>query len=195
MVFVNNPFNGAKAVVKNTPSQTYSDTIKRLTFFRCFVPLCFLFFSSCISVSLDSIKDKSAKGVVFQAPLAPYKARLQKEMDARWENPVDRTVLSFFSNCSAVADYTSLKKFQQEILKGLPAFYITYKKKTSHQKQKAYYVKLNSSRFKKQKKTMELFLFKKGNCFYALSFLSPQHRNRIKRSPVFHRFIKGFLAP
>ena len=170
--------------------------IKGLTFFRCSVPLCFVFFSSCISINLDSIKDKPAKGVVFQAPPAPYKLVPQKKMDARWENPADRTALSFFSNCSAVADYTSLKKFQQEILTGLPTFYVTYKKKTSHQNQEAYYLQLKSRRaFKKQKKTMELFLFKKDKCFYALSFLSPQYRGRVKKSPDFKVFVQRFSAP
>ena len=161
-----------------------------------FIVLC----SSCISFNLNSLKDVAAEGVTFQPPPAPYKKVVKKGMDASWENPEEGSTVSFFSNCSSASQFTSLEQFQKELLDGLRAFHVLDKKETLHQNQKAYYLKLsqfkNKSSEKKETVNMELFLFKKANCFYALSFLLfVVDKSASNQTQVFKNFIQGFLAP
>ena len=159
--------------------------------------LCFiLFFSSCVSFNFDSLKDQTAQGVVFQAPSAPYKQTVKEGMDVAWENQKNNDTLSFFSNCSPATQFTSLKQFQKELLHGLKTFQLFNKKEVSHQNQEAYYLYLNQFKNKKKSARLDLFLFKKANCFYVLSFLmSTLKKYTTNRTQVFKNFIREFRAP
>lgn len=163
-----------------------------------FLPLlcCFLFFSSCVSFNFDSLKDQPAQGVVFKAPSPPYKRAVKKGMDASWENQKNNNTLSFFSNCSPATQFTFLEQFQKELLDGLKTFRLIDKKETSHQTQKAYYLYLNQFKVKRKTVSLNLFLFKKANCFYVLSFLTSSLGKHIaNQTQVFKNFIREFRAP
>lgn len=155
-----------------------------------------LLFSSCVSFNFDSLKDQAAQGVFFQAPSAPYKEQIKEGMDASWENSKNNNILSFFSNCSFANQFTSLEQFQKELLSGLKDFRLVNQKKTSHQDQQAYHLYLNQLRMKKQNMSMEIFLFKKADCFYVLSFLLPNLQGSgSSQIQVFKNFIREFRAP
>ncbi len=155
-----------------------------------------IFFSSCISFNLDSLKDKKAKGIVFQPPPEPYQKVEKEEMDMAWENPENNSTLSFFSNCSRVTRFVPLKQFQKELLDGLKTFQVRSQKETEHQDQKAVYLLLSESGSGSQIMSMEIFLFKKEKCFYVLSFLKPLLKEyNIDQVSVFENFVKGFHAP
>ena len=155
-----------------------------------------IFFSSCISFNFDSLKDKRAKGIVFQPPPEPYKRVEKEEMDMVWENPENKSTLSFFSNCSRVTRFVPLKQFQKELLDGLKTFQVRSQVETEHQDQKAVYLLLSESGSRSQIMNMEIFLFKKEKCFYVLSFLKPLLKeHNIDQVSVFENFIKGFHAP
>ena len=154
------------------------------------------FFSSCVSFNFDSLKDKTAKGVVFQAPSAPYKEMIKEGMDFSWENPKNDNTLSFFSNCSFASQFVSLEQFQKELLEGLKSFRLIDQKQTVHQAQKAHHLYLSQFGSKKQTIDMEIFLFKKEDCFYVLSFLgSHLSKHESHQIQVFKKFIREFRAP
>ena len=155
-----------------------------------------LFLSSCISLNLDSLKDKKAEGVVFQPPPeSSYKRVQKKEMDASWENTEKGHTLSFFSNCSYAVRFTSLEIFKKDLLDELKGFRVLSKKESQYQDQKAYYIKL--SQFHSGLPiNLDLFLFKKVNCLYALSFLrSVLNAESADQTLVFKQFIREFRAP
>ncbi len=166
--------------------------------FSMFLQLFFVvvFFGSCVSFNFDSLKDKTAKGVVFQAPPAPYKETVKEGMDFSWENPKNDDTLSFFSNCSFANQFVSLESFQKELLDGLNSFRLIDQNQTVHQGQKAYHLYLSQSGLKKQTIGMEIFLFKKEDCFYVLSFLkSHLSKPESHQVQVFKKFIREFRAP
>ena len=154
------------------------------------------FFNSCVSFNFDSLKDQTAQGVVFQAPSAPYKEMVKEGMDVSWENPKNNNTLSFFSNCSFAHQFISLKQFQKELLDGLKSFRLINQKQTIHQDQKAYHLYLSQLELKNQTIGMEIFLFKKEDCFYVLSFLASTVSGRGSRQvQIFKNFIREFRAP
>ncbi len=132
---------------------------------------CIFFLSACVSISFDSLKDQKAKGVVFKEPVKPYEKTVKKGMDFAWENLENGQLLSFFSNCSSTDRFTSLKQFRKELLDGLKSFHILDEKEVYHQDQKAYRLNLTQIPAVPKAMSMYLFLFKKGDCFYALNFL------------------------
>ena len=152
--------------------------------------------ASCISIDLDWIKDQKAKGVVFQAPNPPYQKIETNTADKAWQNPKNGNTISFISNCSYSNQLMPLKNIQTQILSDLNNFHIVSEHTTSHQNQKA----LSWIMKNKHKKTNKLqtiktkmLLFKKQDCFYAISFVSsPPHT---ESSHIFDNFIKGFKAP
>ena len=147
-----------------------------------------------MSVNLDSLKDQKAKGVVFKEPPSEYKKKSQKGLDVLWENPTDKSSLSFFSNCSEAHQFTSLGQFQSEILEGLRAFRIIRREQKIHQGQLAHQISLVKT--KKQKISLQLFLFKKEKCFYTLSFLIPETKTiTLKQQQIFKDFIREFRGP
>lgn len=155
-----------------------------------------IFFSSCISFNFDSLKDKRAKNVTFQPPHESYKKVEKEGMDRAWENPENSNTLSFFSNCSRVTRFMPLKQFKKELINGLDAFQIQNQIETEHQGQKAFHLLLDESGSESQTMVMEIFLFKKGNCFYVLSFLKSLVKDSsTDQAPIFENFIKGFRAP
>ncbi|MDE0119971.1 MAG: hypothetical protein OXM55_08210 [Bdellovibrionales bacterium] len=183
---------------------------------------CIFFFSACVSISFDSLKDQKAKRVVFKEPVKPYEKTVKKGMDFAWENSENGDILSFFSNCSSTDRFTALKQFRKELLDGLKSFHVLDEKEVYHQDQKAYRLNLAQISSIPQAMNINLFIFKKGDCFYALNFLyqagqeftnselrSPsktQDSNKISIIPsleksainhqsVFEDFIKGFRAP
>ena len=160
-------------------------------------PFIIFFFNSCISFSFDSLKDKTAQDVTYQPPPELYKKVKKEGMDMAWENSENNNTLSFFSNCSRVTRFVPLKQFKNELLSGLKAFQVRNQTETLHQDQKAFYLLLDESNSNTQVMVMEMFLFKKANCFYVLSFLkSPSaEQNTTDPAPVFDNFIKGFQAP
>ena len=174
--------------------------------FLCFFISCL--FNSCISVDLSSLKDQTAREVVFQPPPPPYKKVSKKGMDLYWEHPAEGASLSFFSNCSDSAPFTPLARFQKELLAELKTFRVTGVEQTQHQNQKA--VRLQLKQLRPKILNMDLFLFRKEKCFYALNFLMPagsssRARPHIQpRAPspsaqrpreVFSNFIREFRAP
>ncbi len=162
-----------------------------------FIPFfLFLIYSSCISFDLNMLKDHSAEGVTFKAPPKPYKKIPQKGMDASWQDQAGGNILSFFSNCSSATPFTSLEEFQKDFLGDLKNFRVIYKNQTHHQNQKANYLKLKSLKPPDSKTSMELFLFKKEKCFYALVFLTTNPQKNISdQTPVFKNFLQEFRAP
>ena len=159
-----------------------------------FLPL--LFFSSCISFSFDSLKDQRAKGVTFKAPPEPYKKAVKEGMDAAWVSSKNSNTLSFFSNCSSANRFTSLKHFQEDLLSGLKDFHILNHEKTTHQGQKAHHLKLNNIHSSTGKINIDIFFFKKKNCFYVISFLvSSSESSDSNEIKIFKDFISEFRAP
>ena len=134
--------------------------------------------------------------MVFIPPPPPYKKWAKKGVDAFWKAPKNGSILSFFSNCSSTAPFASLEQFQKDILEDLKRFRVIYRDKTQHQGQKARYLKLSQLGAENLKITVELFLFKKESCFYALSFLSHGTKNPLSfKTLVFKNFIQEFRAP
>ena len=155
-----------------------------------------LFFNSCVSFSFDSLKDKRAKDVTFQSPPASYKEVKKEGMDRAWESVEDRSTLSFFSNCSGVVRFTPLTQFQKELLGDLKTFQLQNQIEVKHQGQKAFHSLMSELDAGSQTMNMELFVFKKDNCFYVLSFLkSLMKEDNTDQKQVFENFIKGFHAP
>ena len=153
-------------------------------------------FSSCVSFNFDSLKDKKAHGVTFKEPMAPYKKIAKKGMDFSWENPDSGHTLSFFSNCSSADHFTSLKQFRKDLLGGLKSFRILDESEVRHQGQKAYRLHLVQQSSLQKAMSMRLFIFKKAECFYTLSFLMPSSgKDTIDHQSVFENFIKEFRAP
>lgn len=155
-----------------------------------------LFFSSCISFSFDSLKDQRAKGVTFKAPPELYKKAVKGGMDAVWVHSNNNDTLSFFSNCSSANRFTSLKDFQEDLLSDLKDFRIVNHKKTTHQGQKAHHLKLSKTYSSEEKTSIDIFFFKKNNCFYVISFLVPSAKSDdSSKMSVFEGFISEFRAP
>ena len=155
-----------------------------------------LFFSSCISFSFDSLKDQRAKGITFTAPPEPYKRAVKEGMDAAWVSSKSNNTLSFFSNCSSANRFTSLKHFQKDLLSDLKDFHILNHKKTTHQGQKTHHLKLNNTHSSKRKINIDIFFFKKENCFYVISFLVSSSQNSDSNEiKIFEDFISEFRAP
>ncbi len=162
---------------------------------------CFLccFCVSCLSLNFNLPEDKKAKGVVFQPPPAPYGEVSREGMDSAYENSRNKNIIAFFSNCSSSASFSNLEEFQKDLLGGLKSFRIKNQTETLKENQKARYLHLQKSQTDKQKSQtdkqksqMRLFIFKKGMCFYALSFLNRAGGGNEK---VFSDFIRGFKAP
>ena len=154
------------------------------------------YFSSCVSFNFDSLKDKKARGVTFKAPMKPYKKIVKKGMDFAWENPESGHTLSFFSNCSSTDHFTSLKQFRKDLLDGLKSFHILDEREMRHQGQKAYLLRLIQKSSLLKVMSMSLFLFKKVDCFYTISFLMfSSGKNTTDHQSVFENFIKEFRAP
>jgi len=155
--------------------------------------LLFVFiFNSCISIDLDALRDKQAKGVVYLPPPSPYENIKKEGMDVSWENPTNKSVLSFFSNCSVASRFITLKQFQKELLEGLKGFEVLSQKETSHQEAKAHSLYLENLVGKAI--YMKLLIFKTEKCFYTLSFLALDKKH-ILEERVFDNFIKGFRVP
>ena len=155
-----------------------------------------LFFSSCVSFSFDSLKDQRAKGVTFKAPSELYKKAVKEGMDAAWVGSKSNNTLSFFSNCSSATRFTSLKHFQEDLISDLNGFQILNQEETTHQGQKAHHLKLSKVHSSKEKTNIDIFLFKKKNCFYVISFLVPLTQNNDSSEiKVFKDFISEFRAP
>lgn len=189
--------------LEQSPKQEnpFKDLVLRInnafrTGFTLFFGGLFLICNSCISFDLSMLKDQTAKGVIFKAPPLPYKKIPKKGMDAFWQDQAEGNRLSFFSNCSSTTPFTSLEEFQKDILGGLKNFRVIYKNQTQHQSQKANYLKLRQLKTQDSKMIMELFLFKKAKCFYALSFLTAKSQTNISvQTPVFKNFRQEFRAP
>ena len=150
--------------------------------------------ASCISFDFGSLKDQRSRGLKFQPPPAPYKKVIKKGMDLAWENPKTGDTLSVFSNCSSAVEFSSLAHFQKELLEGLKKFRVVSQKEGLHQGLKARFLFLQLWPPSLKKMTMPLFLFKKQNCFYAVSFLNVSSSAH-DRQKVFEPFIKEFRAP
>ena len=159
-----------------------------------FLALCF---TSCISFDFGSLKDQTASGVVFQPPSSPYKKVIKKGMDLAWENPKTGDTLSFFSNCSTAVEFSSVAHFQKELLDGLKKFRVLSQRRGLHQGLRARFVSLKQLSSSPEKMNMRLFLFKKENCFYAVSFLTVPSAKADSpgRQKVFEKFIREFRAP
>ena len=155
-----------------------------------------LFFSSCVSFSFDSLKDQRAKGVTFKAPSELYKKAVKEGMDAAWVHSKNNNTLSFFSNCSSATRFIALKHFQEDLVSDLKGFQILNQEETTHQGQKARRLKLSKVHSSKEKTNIDIFLFKKKNCFYVISFLvlsaEDSDSGEIK---IFEDFISEFQAP
>ena len=155
-----------------------------------------LLLSSCISFSLDSFKDQRAKGITFKAPPELYKKAVKEGMDAAWINSKNNNTLSFFSNCSPAIRFSSLKYVQKNLLSDLKGFQILNQKETTHQGEKARYLKLSKVHSPKEKTNINIFFFKKKNCFYVLSFLVLSAENSDSSEiKIFEDFISEFQAP
>ena len=181
-----------------------------ISFFLCF------FCVSCLSLNFNLPKDKKAKGVVFQPPPAPYTEITKEGMDSAYENSQNQNIIAFFSNCSSSARFSDLTEFQKDLLTGLKSFQVQNQTETLKENQKAWYLllyplpstgvpkgkKLSVFKGKNRaldrgksghKSEMRLFIFKKGMCFYALSFLNRAGDKEDEK--VFSHFIRGFKAP
>ncbi len=154
-------------------------------------------FTSCISFDFGSLTDQTASGVVFQPPPEPYKKVIKKGMDLAWENPKTGDTLSFFSNCSTAVEFSSVTDFQKELLDGLKKFRVSSQRSGLHQGLTARFVSLKRFFSSPEKMNMHLFLFKKENCFYTVSFLtvSSAKADFPNRQKVFETFIREFRAP
>ncbi len=158
----------------------------------------FIFFlSSCVSFNVDSLKDQTARGVIFQAPPKPYRKIVKKGMDFAWENSENGHTISFFSNCSSSTQFTSIEQFQKELLEELKTFRILSQNEIRHQNQKARRLHLEQKSFEKKKMNIKLLLFKKEDCFYTLSFLtsSSSQKDTLDHQQEFENFIEEFRAP
>ena len=149
---------------------------------------------SCVSLHFKLPQDQKAEGVVFQTPPPPYQKTTKKGMDFAYENSQNKSIIAFFSNCSASTRWIALTEFQKDLLDSLN-FQVKTHRETTHQNQKAFRISLtkNQERAKgKAPQQMELLLFKKETCFYALSFLHPHLTEGLGD---FTHFIKEFKAP
>ncbi len=165
-------------------------------FFHLAIAVCFvLLFGSCVSFRINSLRDRKAEKVEFTPPPLPYKKAQHTNLDALWENAKNKSSLSFFSNCSSSLPFTSLKDLQENILSDLRSFYIFNREKKTHQGQPARYLKLTELNPKKRKKQIELFLFKKGSCFYVLNFIFPKQAKATVDKTIFNNFINAFRVP
>ena len=162
--------------------------------------VCCLFpLNSCVWLKFSFNKTKSARGVHFTPPPAPYHTVHKQNWDVFWVHPKNQNVISFFSNCSPTVAFTSLWQLKKELLNDLKNFTVKLKQKQNHQKQTAYYLKLkeNPTRHTAPANTlsMEMLIFKKQNCFYVLSLLINKKKTLPQAHKIFQQFIKGFQAP
>ena len=162
------------------------------------MPFFVFLLNSCISFDFDSLKDQKARGVIFQAPPPPYKQVTKKGMDFAWEHPKTGNTLSFFSNCSSAVEFTSLKPLKKDLLDGLKGFHLLSQSAGSHQGLPARRLFLKQkARSLRQKMSVTVFLFKKENCFYTVSFLAVLSSKAYipDRQKVFEDFVREFRAP
>ena len=148
---------------------------------------------SCVSLNFQLPKDQKAKGVVFQPPPAPYTAILKEGMDSAYENSQTKDIMAFFSNCSASIRFADLADFQKDLLENLKPFQLQTHTETTHQNEKAVKLDLDKQEAPADQKSIRLFLFKKGECFYALSFVTTLKESQAYDD--FINFIKEFKAP
>ena len=142
-----------------------------------------------------NLKDKEQK----QAESALLPELWEKTQQKGWQevqqNKKNKNLIAWFSACSPAYAWTPLKDFQMDFLEGLKSFKIFKQQKTKWQKLPARRVYLKAVRPSALYKKMEIFFFKKEECFYVFNFSSRQNKISRADQKTFHQFIKGFKAP
>lgn len=152
--------------------------------------------SACVSVNFGGGKVNRSEAYDFQNPPYPFRSEAgpgdSGSVDHLWRNPINANTISVFSDCTQ-SGRSSLTAVQKGILGGVSQLEVLSSERMTFNNREAIR-SVVSGKVEGVDTQIEMLLFEKNACVYALSYLALKSNFSADQS-AFKEFIKGFRVP